>query len=80
MEGDSLFFWGDLHDQLKNRTRYIIQMGNRMVFATNANGILVLNSDSTILEITEKDNLSSNIVDVLYADNDSVFGPEPTVD
>ncbi len=58
---------------LSLRTSGIVQMGNRMVFGVSEHGIVVLHPDNTTTRIGKKEGLSSEIVDAIFAENDSTI-------
>ncbi len=67
-----IYHWAKKDTLLARRTRDIVEVGEDIWISTSDYGILVLHPDSTTNRITVKNqNLSHDLVDVLYAENDS---------
>jgi sensor histidine kinase YesM len=69
---DSLFLWSSLDTLFSRRIHDIARAGKNIWVSVADYGISVIRPDSTILRITQSDGLSSDIVDVLYRESDSV--------
>ena len=67
-----IFHWKSRDTLLGKRIRDIISAGNNIWISIADHGIAIIRPDSTIVKITQKDGLSSDIVDCLHAENDSV--------
>ncbi|MFO7617171.1 MAG: histidine kinase, partial [Bacteroidales bacterium] len=67
-----VYSWAQKDTLLGLRTRDIIEVGEDIWFCTSDYGIVVLHSDSTTSHISVKtQSLSHDLVDVLFAENDS---------
>ena len=62
-----------LDSLLSLRTSGIAQMGDRMVFGISEHGIIVLHPDRTTTRIGQEEGLSSEIVDAIFAENDTTL-------
>jgi len=71
-DSHGLFRWNSIDTLLGKRTHEIIQAGRNMWISVADYGISVIRPDSTILRITQKDGLSSDIVDCLFAESETV--------
>lgn len=67
-----IYHWSQRDTLFGRRIHDIVRAGKNLWVSVADYGISVIRPDSTILRITQKDNLSSDIVDVLYSENDSV--------
>lgn len=68
-----IFHWAKIDRLFGKRIHDIVQAGQNMWISIADYGIAVIRPDSTFITITaQKDSLSSDIVDVLFAENDSV--------
>lgn len=72
MDGESITSWASKDSLLRMRTRDIIQAGKDIWVSVSDYGILIIHPDSTMTRLTKKNNLSSDIVDVMYAAGDDV--------
>ncbi len=70
---DSVNFpWSKKNSLFARRTHDIIQAGKNIWVSIADYGLAVIQPDSTITRITQKDGLSSDIIDVLFAENEYV--------
>jgi sensor histidine kinase YesM len=68
----TIYQWSTKDSLFSRRIHDITRAGRNIWVSVADYGISVIRPDSTILRITQKDNLSSDIVDVLFAENDTV--------
>jgi hypothetical protein len=70
---DSVIYpWVKKDSLFGKRIRGIVQSGENIWISVSDFGIAVIRPDSSFIRITQKDGLSSDIIDVLFAENDSV--------
>jgi len=70
---DSVIFpWVKKDSLFGKRTHDIVQAGENIWVSIADYGLAVLFPDSSFIRITQKDSLSSDIIEVLFAENDSV--------
>lgn len=67
-----VYAWVKKDSLFGKRTHDIIQAGKNIWISIADYGIAVLRPDSSFIRITQKDNLSSDIIDVLFAESASV--------
>lgn len=72
VDSANIHYWGKTDTLLGRRARDIVAAGENMWISVADYGIAVIRPDSTILRITQKDGLSSDIVDVLYPESSTV--------
>lgn len=68
-----IFAWSKKDTLFRKRTHDIIQAGENIWISIADYGIAVIRPDSSFFRITQKQGLSSDIIDVLFAENDSVI-------
>ena len=71
-EDSVVYPWVKTDTLLGKRTHDIVQAGANIWVSIADYGIAVIRPDSSLIRITQKDGLSSDIIDVLYAENDSI--------
>ncbi|TSA35130.1 MAG: hypothetical protein D4R64_10355 [Porphyromonadaceae bacterium] len=70
---DSIIFHWEKKDSLfGKRIHDIVQAGENIWVSIADYGLAVIRPDSSFFRITQKDGLSSDIIDVMFAENDSV--------
>lgn len=67
-----LYPWVKKDSLFGKRTHDIAEAGDNIWVSIADFGLAVIRQDSSFIRITEKDGLSSDIIDVLYAENDEV--------
>jgi len=68
-----IYYWGKTDTLLGRRARDITVAGKNTWISVADYGIAVIRPDSTLLRITQKNGLSSDIVDVLYPESNTVI-------
>lgn len=66
------YSWLEKDKLFGKRTHDIVQAGDNIWVSIADYGIAVIHPDSTFIRITQKDQLSSDIIDVLFVENESV--------
>jgi hypothetical protein len=67
-----IYSWAERDTLFAKRTHDIIQAGENIWISIADYGLAVIRPDSSFIRITQKDGLSSDIIDVLYKENDSI--------
>jgi ligand-binding sensor domain-containing protein len=69
----AIFSWTKKDDLFGKRIHDIIQAGDNIWVSIADYGLAIIRPDSSFMRITQKDGLSSDIIDVLFTENDSVI-------
>ena len=73
VDSSGVYYWGKTDTLLGRRARDIVGAGKHTWISVADYGIAVIRPDSTILRITRNNGLSSDIVDVLYPESNTVI-------
>jgi ligand-binding sensor domain-containing protein len=73
VDSTNIHYWGETDTLLGRRARDIVVAGQNTWISLADYGIAIIRPDSTVLRITQKNGLSSDIVDVLFPESDTVI-------
>jgi streptogramin lyase len=68
-----VLYWNQIDSLFGKRTLSIEEAGENIWVSIADHGLAMIRPDSTFIRITQKDGLSSDIIDVLYAENEEVI-------
>jgi hypothetical protein len=72
IDGHKVYPWSRRDTLFGRRIQDIVQAGQNMWVSISDYGLAIIRPDSTIIRITQKEGLSSDIIDVLFAENDTI--------